>query len=120
MTMTARIPPVRKVVLFALLLLFSAGLQPRSGSATDFIFLHDGRVIQADKVEIQGDRRRITLPAETIDVPRSEVSSIHSSSPPNPSAGPSAPAEVYRDMTQQMNDKVRREIEGRPTGGGPR
>jgi hypothetical protein len=118
--MTAHIPPVRKVVSFALLLLFAAGLQPKSGSATEFIFLRDGRVIQADKIEIQGDRLRITKPAETIEVPRSEVSSIHSSSPPNPSAGPSAPAEVYRDMTQQMNDKVRREIDGRPAGGGPR
>ena len=118
--MTTRIPPVRKVVSFALLPLFAAVVQAGSVSATEFIFLQDGRVIQADKVEIQGDRVRITKPAETIDVPRSEVSSIHSSSAPNPSAGPSAPAEVYRDMTQQMNDKVRREIEGRPTGGGPR
>ena len=118
--MTARIPPVRKVVSFAVLLLFAAVLQAGSASATEFVFLQDGRVIQADKVEIQGDRVRITKPAETIDVPRSAVSSIHSSSPPNPSVGPSAPAEVYRDMTQQMNDKVHREIEGRPAGGSPR
>jgi hypothetical protein len=118
--MTAHIPPVRKVVSFALLLLFAAGQQAGSASATEFVFLQDGRVIQADKVEIQGDTVRITKPAETIDVPRSAVSSIHSSAPPNPSVGPSAPGEVYRDMTQQMNDKVRREIDGRPTGGSPR
>ena len=118
--MTARIPPVRKVVSFAVLLLFAAVLQAGSASATEFVFLQDGRVIQADKVEIQGDRVRITKPAETIEVPRSAVSSIHSSSPPNPSVGPSAPAEVYRDMTQQMNDKVHRESEGRPAGGSPR
>ena len=113
-------PLIRKAAAFVLLLLLAAGLQAVRASATEYIFLQDGRVIQADKVEIQGDRVRITKPTETIDVPRSEVSSIHSSSPPNPSAGPSAPAEVYRDMTQQMNDKVRREIEGRPAGGGPR
>ena len=118
--MLAEVLPVRKVVSLAALLLLVAGLLAGSASATEYIFLQDGRVIQADKAEIIGDQLRITKPTETIDVPRSAVSSIHSSTPPNPSAGPSAPAEVYRDMTQQMNDKLRREIEGRPTGVGAR
>ena len=84
--------------------------------AAETVFLQDGRTIQADKVEIVGDRVRIEKPAETIELPRSEVLSIHSS------AGPSAPppGEVYRGMTEQMNDKVRREIEGRPGGSGAR
>jgi len=92
------------------------GQPARSAMAAETVFLQDGRTIQADKVEIVGDRVRIEKPAETIEIPRSEVLSIHSS------AGPSAPppGEVYRGMTEQMNDKVRREIEGRPGGSGPR
>jgi hypothetical protein len=87
-----------------------------SSFAAETLFLQDGRTIQADKVEIVGDRVRIEKPAETIEIPRSEVLSIHSSA--GPSASP--PGEVYRGMTEQMNDKVRREIEGRPGGSGPR
>jgi hypothetical protein len=79
--------------------------------AAETVFLQDGRTIQADKVEIVGDRVRIEKPAETIEVPRSEVLSIHPRSEPRVSPGP---ADVYRDTTQQMNDRVRREIESRP------
>ena len=90
--------------------------QAPAAIAAETVFLQDGRTIQADKVEIVGDRVRIEKPAETIEIPRSEVLSIHSSA--GPSASP--PGEVYRGMTEQMNDKVRREIEGRPGGSGPR
>ena len=48
-----------------------------------------------------------------LDIPRSDVLSIHSSAPPTVSPGP---ADVYPDITRQMNDKVRREIESRPGG----
>ncbi len=84
-----------------------------SAAAAETIFLQDGRTIQADKVEIVGDRLRIEKPTETIDIPRSEVLSIHSSAPQKVSPGP---ADVYGDMTRQMNDKVRREIESPPRG----
>ena len=92
------------------------GQSAQSAIAAETIFLQDGRTIQADKVEIIGDRLRIEKPAETIEIPRSDVLSIHPSTAP--SASPSG--EVYRGMTEQMNDKVRREIEGRPGGSGPR
>ena len=92
------------------------GQPAQSAMAAETVFLQDGRTIQADKVEIIGDRVRIEKPAETIDLPRSEVLSIHRSAPP--SASP--PGDVYRGMTEQMNDKVRREIEGRPGASGAR
>jgi hypothetical protein len=85
--------------------------------AAETVFLQDGRTIQADKVEIRGDTVRIEKPAETIELPQSEVLSIHSSSAPRVSP---SPADVYRDVTQQMNDKVRREIQERPAGKGTR
>lgn len=85
--------------------------------AAETIFLKDGRTIQADKVEIVGDTLRIEKPTETIDIPRSEVLSVHPFAPPTVSPGP---ADVYRDTTRQMNDKVRRELESRPGGGGGR
>jgi hypothetical protein len=95
-------------------LLFLCLAQPavRAGAA-ETVFLRDGRTIQADKVEILGDTVRIEKPTETIELPRSEVLTIHPSTPPKTSPGP---ADVYRDMTGQMNDRVRREIESRPGG----
>jgi hypothetical protein len=81
--------------------------------AAETLFLQDGRTIQADKVEIVGDTVRVQKPSETIELHRSEVLSIHHSSAPGASPGP---ADVYRDTTRQMNDKVRREIEERPGG----
>jgi hypothetical protein len=78
------------------------------------VILQDGRAIQADKVEVIGDRVRIEKPAETIELPRSEVLSIHPTAPPSGTPGQASPAETYRDLTQQMTDKVRREIETRP------
>jgi hypothetical protein len=75
------------------------------------IFLQDGRTIHGDKVEIVGDTVRIEKPAETIELPRSQVLSIHPSAAPRVSPGP---ADVYRDTTREMNDKIRGEIESRP------
>jgi hypothetical protein len=81
--------------------------------ATETVFLQDGRTIRADEVEIVGDVVRLRKPAETIELHRSEVLSIHRSSGPAASPGP---ADVYRDTTRQMNDRIRREMEGRPGG----
>lgn len=106
----------RLILLFWLLALF-LGQRQEGAMAAETIFLKDGRTIQADKVEIVGDTLRIEKPTETIDIPRSEVLTIHPSAPPTVSPGP---ADVYRDTTQQMNDKIRREIKSRPGGsGGP-
>jgi hypothetical protein len=82
-----------------------------SVQAAEIVILDDGRTIQAEKTEIIGDRLRIEKPAGIIEVPRSSVLSIHEATPPGVSKAPSAPATVYGDMTQQMNDKVRQEIQ---------
>lgn len=100
-----------RLMLLALLLVVCVCRLPARATAAETIFLQDGRTIQANKVEIVGDTVRIERPAETIELPRSEVLSIHPSAAPRFSPDP---ADVYRDMTRQMNDKVRREIESRP------
>ena len=82
--------------------------------ADEIIFLQDGRTIRAEKTEIIGGRVRIEKPAETIELPRSEVLSIHQVASPTASPRVPPPSEVYRDMTQQMTDRVRREIQDRP------
>ena len=81
-------------------------------AAEEIIFLQDGRTIRADKTEVIGDRIRIEKPAETIEIPRSDVLSIHPVTPPQASPGTPPPADVYRDVTPQMTDKVRGEIPG--------
>lgn len=86
-------------------------------AAGETIFLQDGRTIQAEKVEVNGDTVRIRKPAETIELHRSEVLSIHRSPAPGVSPGP---ADVYRDTTREMSDKVRRDIDGRQGGSGVR
>jgi len=106
----------RLIPVLWLLVLF-LGQCPDRAMAEEIIFLWDGRTIRADKIEVIGDTLRIEKPTETIEIPRSEVLSIHPSSPPTVSPGP---ADVYRDTTRQMNDKVRREIESKPGGGGVR
>jgi hypothetical protein len=82
--------------------------------AGEIVFLQDGRTIQADKAEVIGDWVRIERPAELIELPRSAVLSIHPMSPSRPSPNVPPPAEVYRGLTHQMTDKVRREIRERP------
>jgi hypothetical protein len=104
-------------VLFLGLVVLCLGLRANRAGAAETIFLQDGRTIQADNVEIIGDTVRIQKPSETIDIPRSDVLAIHPSAPPKVSPGP---ADVYRDTTRQMNDKVRGEIESRPGGVGVR
>jgi hypothetical protein len=91
-------------------LLFLAVTIPASA---DQVFLQDGRTIQADKVEVVGDRVRIERPGGAVDLPRSEVLSIHPVSPPSGTPGLPSPADTYHDLTNQMTDKVRREIQAK-------
>ena len=107
-------------VLLFLLLLSAFCLLPTVTAAEEIIFLLDGRTIQAEKTEIIGDRVRIEKASETIELPRASVLSIHRLSPPTASPAIPPPAEVYQDMTQQMTDKVRREIQERPGASQPR
>jgi hypothetical protein len=86
------------------------GAPVRPAFAAEIIFLQDGRTIQAEKTEIIGDKIRIEKPAETIELPRSDVLSIHPVAPPTAPPKSPPPAAVYPDMTGQMTDKVRREI----------
>jgi hypothetical protein len=87
---------------------------PTASEATVILFLQNGRTVQAERMEILGDRLRIEKPTKTIELPRSAVLSIHPASPPTPSPTGPPPATVYRGLTQQMTDKVRREIQNRP------
>jgi hypothetical protein len=79
--------------------------------AEEIIFLQDGRTITADKTEVIGDHVRITKPTEIIDIPRSAVLTTHEVSPPTAPGSDTPPAEVYHDMTQQMNEKVRQDTQ---------
>ncbi|HSD52011.1 MAG TPA: hypothetical protein VLG48_11450 [Candidatus Methylomirabilis sp.] len=103
------------MILFRLLLAAFC-LLPAVSVAGEIVFLEDGRTIQAEKTEIIGDRVRIEKPAETIELPRSAVLTIHRQPPPAASPNVPPPAEVYRDLTPQMTDKVRREIKDRSGG----
>ncbi len=94
--------------------IFVVFLDASVAHSAGIIFLQDGRTIRAEKTEIIGDRVRVEKPAETIEIPRSDVLSIHPVTQPTASPSVPPPAEVYRDMTQQMTDKVRREIQDRP------
>ena len=78
------------------------------------VFLQDGRTIRAEKTEVIGDRVRVEKPAETIELPRSAVLSIHRLSPPETSSSVPPPAEVYRGLTHQMTERVGREMQERP------
>lgn len=80
-------------------------------AAADRIFLQDGRTIQADKVDVVGDRVRIEGSGGTVELPRSEVLSIHPVTPPSGTPGLPSPADTYRDLPTQMNDRLRREIQ---------
>ncbi len=76
------------------------------------IFLQDGRTIQAEGSETLGDRIRVETPAGRIDLPSSQVLSIHPMDSPSGSPSTPPPAEVYRGLTQQMTDQVRGQIRG--------
>ncbi len=102
-----------RVILIALAFF---GIGSGIARAEQYIFLNDGRVIQAERSEIVGDRLRFETPTGAIvEVPRSAVTSVHDrplpggAPPPSPQATP--PASVYGNMAQDMNDLVRKEIQ---------
>ncbi len=83
------------------------GLTAGRASAEDVVFLQDGRTIRVDKVEVQGDRVRVERAGtgEVLDLPKSEVLSVHGAAPPL--TGPGSPAAVYPNFVEQMSDAVR-------------
>ena len=87
-------------------------LLPIPSDAALIIFFKDGRTLQAERTQIIGNRVRITTPTEILEPPSSAVFSIHEVPPPTASPNGPPPAEVYRDITQQMTDRVRSEIQG--------
>jgi hypothetical protein len=93
---------------FALALMcLVGGLTPGRASAQDVVFLQDGRTLRVDKVEVQGDRVRVERAGtgEVLDLPKSEVLSVHEAAPPL--TGPGSPAAAYPNFVQQMTDAVR-------------
>jgi hypothetical protein len=99
-------------MLLGLLSVLAGGLVGRPARA-DTIFLEDGRTIQADRVEVRGDRVRIERDGqETIDLPKSRVLSVHSPRPA-PAPVPSPPA-VYPNFVQEMTDRVRGQLNAGP------
>ncbi|MBI4536903.1 MAG: hypothetical protein HY712_02970 [candidate division NC10 bacterium] len=103
-------PPsrIRRAGWWLLLAVFALAA-PR-GAAAEMIFLQDGSAVQVDKVEPLGDHYRVERNGKTLEIPRADVMSIHPTSPPSGTPGTTSPAEVYRDLTRDMNEKVRREI----------
>jgi len=79
----------------------------------EIVFLEDGRVIQADRVEVRGDRVQIENQGMSLSVPAREVITIHPTPPPGGTPPRAAPADTYRDLPQQMNERIRQEIQGK-------
>jgi len=102
----------RLAVRLAVWLWVAAGLGPPPAQA-ETVILQDGRAIQADRVEVQADRVRIERPTEVLELPLHDVMTILPTTPPSGTPRKGDPADVYRDLPQQLNDKVRREIERR-------
>ncbi len=87
---------------------------PSVASAGEYIFLNNGRVLQANNTRVVGNTLRFETPTgATASIPRERVLSIHSRTSPAELASPAQtpPAQVYGNMTQQMNDEVRQEIQ---------
>ena len=84
-----------------------------TGAAGEIIILQDGQTIQADTVEDLGDRYRVGRPGASFDLPKERVMTIHPTTPPSGTPAPSSPADVYKDMTREMNEKVRRDIQSK-------
>jgi hypothetical protein len=89
------------------------GVLPAAREAAVILFLWEGRMIQAEGMEICGGIR-VETPTKTIELPGSAVLSIHPVSPSTPSPTGPPPADVYQGLTQQMTDKVRREVQNNP------
>jgi len=83
----------------------------RDAAAGEVVFLKDGQTIQADKTEVIGDRVRSQRPTGEIELPRSSILSIHELTSPGSGATSPPPAKVYPGLTQDMNERVRQEIQ---------
>jgi hypothetical protein len=106
---------------FSSLLLMAAGLagSAQTGLAADTVFLQDGRAVQADRVEILPDRVRIERPSgEILELPRSDVLSVHEGPPPGTAMATTPPAGVYPNLSGQMLDQLRGEM-SKPVPGSP-
>jgi len=79
----------------------------------EIVFLEDGRIIQADRVEVQGDRVQVESQGMSLSVPAREVITIHPTPPPGGTPPHAAPADTYRDLPQQMNERIRQELQGK-------
>ena len=112
----------RRLVHAVTVLAIGLGLCPiPSAAAGEIIFLQNGQTVQAEGAQVIDDHVRITLPTgNTVDVPRSEILSVHpypSSQPPSGIAN--NPAKTYAGETQKMANEVRRQIQrssGKPGG----
>jgi hypothetical protein len=90
---------------------FIVGFLPMRSEAALTIFFDQGRTLQADRTQVIGSRVRVETPTESLEFPSSAVLSIHRVSPPTASSSSPPPADVYPNLTQQMTDTVRSEIQ---------
>ncbi len=101
-----------------LIVLAAGGLFTGRAALADTIFLEDGRTLQADRVQVLGDRVRIEREGqETIDLPKSRVLSVHPPRPSPPRVPP--PPAIYPNFVQEMTNEVRGQLNA-GTNAGPR
>jgi hypothetical protein len=103
--------PRRVVIVAIAVAALTLAVLPQDARAGEVVFLKDGRTIEAEKTEVIGDRVRIQRPTEVIELPRSSVLSIHEVAPPGTRTTSPPPAKVYPGLTQEMNERVRQEIQ---------
>ena len=86
--------------------------------AGDVIFLKDGRTLTVERWEDLGDRIRIEDAGPPREIPRDEVLAIHPDPGRRLAPARTDPADVYRDIGKQMNERLTREL-ARPQPWGP-
>lgn len=104
----------------------ACGLAPAAAGAEDLVVLRDGRQLRVERAETLPDRVRVetgpagvlelprdvpALPAgpRTVDLPRAEVLAVFPV--PNLPAETRPHAERYGDITRQLTDQVRRDLQ---------
>jgi hypothetical protein len=87
-------------------------------AAGDVIFLRDGRILSVEKWEDLGDRIRIEDAGPPREIPRAEILAIHPDPARHVPPPPRDPADVYRDIGRQMNERLQRDLQ-RPRPWGP-
>jgi hypothetical protein len=106
-----RCQPRRVVMVATAVAALALAVLPRDARSGEVVFLKDGRTIEAEKTEVIGDRVRIQRPTEVIELPRASVLSIHEAAPPGTRTTSPPAAKVYPGVTQEMNERVRQEIQ---------